>query len=129
VLAARYPDLKPALSAACTLLGCRVELPAQIEALSVETGELQSLSATTFSYSTLLRNQGTLVQAWPHLELTLTDADDKALVRRVFAPVDYLPKGVAAAKGFGPRSEQAVKLHFELNQVTASGYHIAIFYP
>jgi predicted Zn finger-like uncharacterized protein len=129
VLAARYPELKPALSAACELLGCRVELPAQIEALSVETGELQSLSATTFSYSTLLRNQGTLVQAWPHLELTLTDADDKALVRRVFAPGDYLPKGVAAAKGIAPRSEQPVKLYFELNQVTASGYHIAIFYP
>jgi hypothetical protein len=36
---------------------------------------------------------------------------------------------VAAARGFGPRSEQAVKLSFELNQVKASGYHIAIFYP
>jgi predicted Zn finger-like uncharacterized protein len=129
VLAARYPELKPALSATCSLFGCRVELPAQIEALSVETGELQSLSANTFTYSTLLRNPGTLVQAWPQLELTLTDADDKALVRRVFAPADYLPKSVAAAKGFGARSEQPVKLFFELNQIKASGYHVAIFYP
>ncbi len=129
VLAAHYPELKPVLSATCSLFGCRVELPAQIEALSVETGELQSLSANTFTYSTLLRNPGTLVQAWPQLELTLTDADDKALVRRVFAPADYLPKSVAAAKGFGARSEQPVKLFFELNQIKASGYHVAIFYP
>ncbi|MDB5755399.1 MAG: hypothetical protein JWR56_1827, partial [Massilia sp.] len=129
VLAARYPAVKPALVTACALFGCKVELPAQIDTLSVETGELQSLSANTFSYSTLLRNQGSLVQAWPHIELALTDANDKPVVRRVFAPAQYLPAGVPAAKGIGPRSEQPVKLFFELNQVKASGYHIAIFYP
>ena len=129
VLAARYPQARPLLAGACAVFGCKVELPAQIDALSVETGELQSLGANTFSFSTLLRNQGSLAQAWPHLELTLTDANDKPLVRRVFTPSQYLPQGVAAAKGFGARSEQPVKLFFELNAVKASGYHIAIFYP
>ncbi|MDB5906820.1 MAG: hypothetical protein JWP34_934 [Massilia sp.] len=129
VLAARYPAVKPALVAACAPFGCKVELPAQIDMLSVETGELQSLSANTFSYSTLVRNQGSLVQAWPHIELALTDANDKPVVRRVFAPAQYLPAGVPAAKGIGPRSEQPVKLFFELDQVKASGYHVAIFYP
>jgi hypothetical protein len=129
VLAARYPDLKPVLAATCAVFGCKVELPAQIDMLSVETGELQSLGANIFSYTTLLRNQGSLVQAWPHIELALTDANDKPVVRRVFAPAEYLPAGVAAAKGFAARSEQAVKLSFELNQLKASGYHIAIFYP
>ena len=117
------------LVATCAVFGCKVELPAQIDALSVETGELQTLGANTFSFTTLLRNQGTLAQAWPHIELTLTDANDKPLVRRVFAPAEYLPQGVAPAKGFGARSEQPVKLFFELNQIKASGYHIAIFYP
>ena len=129
VLAARYPQTKGLLAGACAVLGCKVELPAQIDALSVETGELQSLGANTFSFTTLLRNQASLVQAWPHLELTLTDANDKPLVRRVFTPPEYLPQGVAPAKGIAARSEQAVKLAFELNQVKASGYHIAIFYP
>ncbi|MDB5916636.1 MAG: hypothetical protein JWR40_870 [Massilia sp.] len=129
VLAARHPEVKGLLAGACAVLGCKVELPAQIDALSVETGELQSLGANTFSFTTLLRNQANLVQAWPHLELTLTDANDKPLVRRVFTPAEYLPQGVAPARGIAPRSEQAVKLAFELNQVKASGYHIAIFYP
>ncbi|MDB5936896.1 MAG: hypothetical protein JWQ01_4240 [Massilia sp.] len=129
VLAARFPETKPVLSATCAVFGCKVELPAQIDTLSVETGELQSLGANAFSYSTLLRNPGSLAQAWPHIELALTDANDKPLVRRVFTPGQYLPQGVAAAKGFGPRTEQPVKLFFELNQVKASGYHIAIFYP
>ncbi|WP_426189320.1 DUF3426 domain-containing protein [Massilia sp. DWR3-1-1] len=133
VLAARYPAARPLLGAVCTLLGCKVTLPAQIDALSVETGELQSLEATadggTFSFTTLLRNQGDLVQAWPHLELALTDASDKTLVRRVFAPADYLPAGSVAGKGFAARTEQPVKLYFQLNHIKASGYHLAIFYP
>ena len=129
VLAARHPQTRAPLALACAVIGCKVELPARIDALSVETGELQSLGANTFSFTTSLRNQASLVQAWPYLELALTDANDKPLVRRVFTPTDYLPQGVAPAKGIAPRSEQAVRLTFELNQVKASGYHIAIFYP
>lgn len=130
VLAARYPAARPALAGACAVIGCKIELPAQIDALAVETGELQALDANgTFSFTTLLRNQGELVQAWPHLELDLTDANDKPLVRRVFTPADYLPPGSAPAKGFAARSEQPVKLYFQLNQIKASGYHLAIFYP
>ena len=77
----------------------------------------------------MLRNTGSGTQAWPHLELTLDDSNDKAVLRRVIAPRDYLPASVEPGKGFAPRSEQAVKLYFELAQLKAAGYHIAIFYP
>ncbi|MEO7494942.1 MAG: DUF3426 domain-containing protein [Massilia sp.] len=129
VLAARSPALKPVLAALCAPFGCKVELPAQIEALSVEAGELQPAGNGTFQFTSLLRNQSDLSQAWPHLALELTDDNNKPLVRRVFAPADYLPAGSVAAKGFGARSEQPVRLHFELNQLKASGYNIAVFYP
>lgn len=128
-LTAQYPGLKPFMTASCKVLGCTVELPAQIENLAMETGELQSLSPTSFQLTTLLRNEGTLIQAWPHIELELTDGADKAVVRRVFTPAQYLPANVAVAKGFAGRSEQAVKVQFELKQVKASGFHIAVFYP
>ncbi|WP_370660174.1 DUF3426 domain-containing protein [Massilia glaciei] len=129
VLAARFPQLRPAIEASCTLLHCRIELPMQIDELSVETGELQTLNPTTLAYVTLLRNNGAIVQAWPHLELTLTDANDRPLLRRVLAPAEYLPAGAPAARGFAPASEQPVKLYFTLDQIKASGYRIAIFYP
>ena len=129
VLVARFPGLKPVVGAGCAVLRCKIELPAQIEALSIEKGELQSLAPATFEYATVLRNESGLTQAWPHIELELNDAFDKALVRRVFTPVQYLPPGVAPARGFAAGSEQAVKIHFELKQLTASGYRIAVFYP
>jgi hypothetical protein len=128
-LAARYPATKPALAAGCALLGCRVELPAQIDNLVIEQGELTTLGASTYSLVTLLRNQGGLVQAWPHIELVLTDDINTPLLRRVFTPAEYLPQGVAPAAGFGARAEQGVKLYFQLDQLKPSGYHIAVFYP
>jgi predicted Zn finger-like uncharacterized protein len=128
-LAAQMPQLKPLLVAACAQLGCEVELPADIEFISVEQGELQALGETTFSYSTLLRNQSRSAQVWPSIELVLNDNNDKPVLRRVFAPKEYLPPQTDLSKGFPAQSEQAVKLYFELAQLKASGYHIAIFYP
>jgi predicted Zn finger-like uncharacterized protein len=127
-LAARLPGTRPALNALCSLLRCRVELPARIDNLTIETGELQTLGPDTYVLATLLHNQGGAMQAWPAIELALTDATDQTLVRRVFAPADYVPKGAAAA-GFAAHGEQAVKLYFRLDQLKPSGYHIAIFYP
>lgn len=129
VLAARSPALKPALEAACALLGCRVALPAQVDNLAIETGELATLGPGTYSLHTLLRNQGNLVQAWPSIELELTDDDNKPVLRRVFAPAEYLPRGTAAEAGFAARSEQPVRLHFALSDVTPSDYHLLVFYP
>jgi predicted Zn finger-like uncharacterized protein len=131
-LAAAVPSLKPALVSACALAGCTVELPAQIDALSIEQGELQTLADNVFSFTTTLRNGARSAQAWPHIELILNDDAGKPVLRRVFAPREYLAAAVPPAdmaKGFAPRSEQSVKLYFELAQIKASGYHIAIFYP
>jgi len=128
-LAANYPQLKPVLAAMCQPLGCKIALPTQLDALSIEQGELATMAENTFSFSTVLRNQSKTAQAWPHIELTLNDNADKPVLRRVFAPREYLPTPGEAEKGFGPRSEQSIKLYFELKELKASGYHIAIFYP
>jgi hypothetical protein len=111
------------------VLRCRVGLPNQIENLSIETGELSTLGVDTYSLNTLLRNQGSLVQAWPSIQLELTDANDKPLLRRVFGPAEYLPRGVPAAAGFAARSEQPVRLNFALSGLKPSSYHMIVFYP
>lgn len=128
-LAARYPGMKPTLVSLCGLLGCRVELPARIDQLVIDTGELTTLGGNAYTFSTQLRNQGDSTQAWPSIELTLSDADDKPLVRRVFGPRDYLPAGPLLGAGFSAHAEQPVKLHFRVAEPAPSGYHIAVFYP
>ncbi|MCC2956712.1 DUF3426 domain-containing protein [Massilia sp. IC2-477] len=128
-LAARYPGLTPTLVSLCGVLGCRIELPAQIDQLVIDTGELTTLGGNAYTFSTQLRNQGEATQAWPSIELTLSDAEDKPLVRRVFGPRDYLPAGPLLAAGFAAHAEQPIKLHFRVEEPAPSGYHIAVFYP
>jgi len=129
VLSARYPALRPMLASSCALLGCRIELPARPDQLVIETGELITLGGNAYTLNTLLRNQGDMALAWPSIELTLNDADDKPLVRRVFGPRDYAGAAASSPAGFGARAEQPVKIHFRLEGLTPSGYHIAVFYP
>lgn len=128
-IAARYPEARPALAEACAHLGCQVGLPAEIESVAIEASELQTLSENTFVLTALLRNQASTAQAWPHIELTLNDANGGALVRRVFGPRDYLPPAQDFNQGFDPDSEQPIKLFFELAQLKASGYRVYLFYP
>ncbi len=130
-LAARLPDTKPALRTACQLIGCEVGSPMQIDTVAIESSELQAASADqkTFSLSVLLGNHSATVQAWPNIELTLNDTEDKPIARRIFTPRDYLPASQEINKGFAPKSEQAVKLYFALAQLKASGYRVYLFYP
>jgi hypothetical protein len=107
-----------------------VGLPTRIEAVTIESNELQSIAPerNLFSLNVLLRNHAATAQAWPNIELTLNDASDKPVARRVFGPRDYLPPA-ELSKGFGPNAEQSVKLIFELAQLKAAGYRVYLFYP
>jgi hypothetical protein len=130
-IAAWLPEMAPALVNACGIIGCRVDLPAQIDAVSIESNELQALPSNqnTFVLTTLLRNRSAIVQAWPNIELTLNDANEKAIVRRVFMPRDYLLSAQDVTKGFAANWEQPIKLFFEVSQLKASGYRVYLFYP
>jgi predicted Zn finger-like uncharacterized protein len=130
-IAARFPQTKPLLATACDHLGCHVGLPSEIDAVSIESNELQALAAgsDTFALSVLLRNHGSTDQTWPHIELTLNDNSEKPIVRRAFSPREYLGAEYDPRQGFRARSEQPVKLYFQLAQLKASGYRVYVFYP
>jgi predicted Zn finger-like uncharacterized protein len=130
-LAAWMPQSAPLLAQGCALLGCAVGLPAQIDAVSIESSELQALASSqdTFVLVTLLRNRSATPQTWPHIELTLNDPSERAIVRRVIGPREYLPSPQEIAKGLAANSEQPVKVFFELAQLKASGYRVYLFYP
>lgn len=130
-IATQLPQVKPALAQACLAIGCSLDVAAQIDAVSIESSELQTLTGGNgvFTFTTLLRNHGATAQAWPSIELTLNDANEKPLARRVFTPREYLPANQDLAQGFGPVSEQSVKLFFALSQLKPSGYRVYLFYP
>ena len=130
-IAARFPQTKPALQEACKFLRCRIETPAQIDMISIESNELQALvtDGNIFSLALQLQNKSGTLQSWPMLELILNDSKEQTVLRRVFTPAEYLANKNDLIKGFAPSTEQTVKLYFELSEVKAAGYHVSVFYP
>jgi len=130
-IAAAYPETRAGLEQACRILRCQISLPAQIDYITIESNELQTLSPEkkTFSLVMQLQNRSNTVQSWPMVELVLNDAKDKPVLQKAFAPKDYLSEPAEIAKGFPPSSEKNITLYFELPKLKASGYHVSAFYP
>lgn len=130
-VAAAYPETRAGLEQACRILRCQISLPAQIDYITIESNELQTLSPEkkTFSLVMQLQNRSNTVQSWPMVELVLNDAKDKPVLQKAFAPKDYLSEPAEIAKGFPPSSEKNITLYFELPKLKASGYHVSAFYP
>ena len=125
------PEARPLFAAACDALGCELALPRKIDLIGIETSELSPDKGKEgrLNLSATLRNRASYAQAWPHLEITLTDAQDRALLRRALAPVEYLPAGQSVAAGFPGQSEQGVQLTLDVGDTPAVGYRLYIFHP
>lgn len=130
-LAAHLPGLKPLLTQYCDLLGCSVELPRQADLMSIESSELESdrVQSNLVTLHALLHNRAPYAQAYPHLELTLTDTQDAAIARRVFQPSDYLKAGDEMQKGLASTRELALALHLDTSDLKPAGYRLFLFYP
>lgn len=127
-LAARVPGLKPALVDYCRILNCAVPLPQHTDLISIESSELVAdpANATQISLNALLRNRASYAQAFPDLELTLNDIDDKPLARRTFTPANYLPLAENEATGLPPNHEINIKLHLNTGSLKPSGYRLVL---
>ena len=116
--------MRPLLRGACHLLGCAIEPVRDPAALSIEASDLQAdpghrgllvLSAT-------IRNRAPYAIALPYLELTLTDASDQVVVRRAFAPADYVGRASDPAAGIPGNGENVVKLFLDASATAQAGY-------
>lgn len=126
-----FPEAKPYAARLCADLGCDLPLPRRAELVSIEASDLQAdtNNPNVMVLSATLKNRAVFEQQLPLLELTLTDAQDQPVVRRVLAPHDYLGKASAARAGFAANTEIPIKVFVEGSQVKATGYRLYLFYP
>jgi predicted Zn finger-like uncharacterized protein len=127
-LATRLPALKPALVGYCKLLDCSVPLPQQTELLSIESSGLEAdpTHEDQIILNALLRNRAHFAQAFPSLELTLNDAQDQPIARRVFRPADYLPPSENEKTGLLSNQEISLKLHLNTTSLKPVGYRLML---
>ena len=130
-LAVKLPGLKPLLVQLCAQLDCTVELPREAELLSIESSELEADAklVNVITLHALLHNRAGYAQAWPSLELTLTDTRDEAIARRTFHPADYLKDKNELERGIGHNREREIALRLDTTDLRPSGYRLLLFYP
>jgi len=103
MLAALEPRLLPVLQALCGPLRCEIRPPRHIEALVIDSSTFNRVAPDAYRLSFTLKNTGVAALEMPSLEVTLTDTQDQAVVRRVLAPAQF---GAKAAT-LGAQSELA----------------------
>ena len=126
-LAASMPVLRPALQALCQVLGCSIEPPRDIAMVVIAgTSFTEDGRSGRYRLGVSLRNQARTPVATPALELTLTDASDQPLARRVF-----LPQELSAPQALGPRAEWNGSFPLQVQELPQPvvGYRAQLFYP
>ncbi|MDP1659803.1 MAG: DUF3426 domain-containing protein [Methylotenera sp.] len=129
-IALYYPNLKPYLTLACEKIACSVDLPKEIEFIIIDDSDMQEDADYTglIHLSSTLINQANFSQAYPNIELTLTDINDKPKLRRTFEPKEYLPEHTDIANGLAGGAEVKVKLAITATGESVAGYRIAVHY-
>jgi len=127
-IAALRPDLKPVLDTLCQPLGCRVEPMRWIDALSIDSTTLARRGNGRYGLEVVVRNASAFELALPALELSLTDAREQLLLRRVILPADLgAPSGLVPARG---QLTLRLDVGVEAPQADAlAGYRTLLFYP
>lgn len=116
------------MAALYKVVDIQVPLPRITELVSIEASDLQAdASRGQLVLGATVKNRANFAQDWPALELTLTDARDGVLSRRVLFPADYLPAD--APPVLAMRGELAIKLWLSVGKLNAAGYRLYVFYP
>lgn len=137
-IATSLPATRPLFLTVCSLLGCSVDLPRKIEQLSIENSDLHPDPEHPGKSGRLglqinLRNRAAFAQTWPHIELTLTDLNERIVLRRMLAADDYLisqaPTAAQLAQGIAAKQDVNIELALDIGELTATGYRLYLFYP
>jgi predicted Zn finger-like uncharacterized protein len=130
-IAAHWPASKPVLTQLCRPLGCRVEPLRDLDAVSIEASELHADSAHKglLTLTATIRNRAPWPVAYPYLQLTLTDTQDRTVVRRALVPAEYAGRNIDESAGIPPNDEVLVRLFIDASATNQSGYRVLLLYP
>ena len=135
-LAAFEPKLMPALQTLCAVLTCAVGPTRQIEAIVIDSSSFNKLNDSVYRLTFSIKNTAPSTVAMPSLEVTLTDTQDQAVIRRVLAPAQF---GMASGL-LGANAEFSGVVAMQLTPPEApgdagsvsrliAGYRLLAFYP
>ncbi|NIJ77191.1 hypothetical protein FHT08_002274 [Xanthomonas campestris] len=111
---------RPLVSAACAVARCTLPAWREPAALTLLNRDVRPLPGVpgVLQIQASFRNEARWAQAWPWLQLSLSDADGRVIGTRVLAPQEYLGQPPAPQDTLAPG--QAVQVAFVVREPAAS---------
>lgn len=126
-LASQWPGLRPGLDALCAPIGCVVRPWRRIDSVVIDASAFSRLRSDIYRLTVGVRNVSAFAVAAPAVELTLTDLQDRAVIRKV---IDSTQLGWATE--FPAATEKSVSLTLAVDPppgTVIGGYRVVVFYP
>ncbi len=125
-LAAMEPRLRPALLALCESLACALAPQRQISDVVIDSSSFNKARGDSYVLAITMKSRATLPLEMPAVELTLTDAQDQPVLRRVLLPSEMsAPQELPA----GGEWNAAVSVLVTTGGARVAGYRLLAFYP
>jgi predicted Zn finger-like uncharacterized protein len=143
------PGIPSVITQACQLIpipvDCAIKLPRHIEDIRVSAAEvIETNTPDLYSLRFSLRNESNLPLAYPALNMTLSDARNRIVARKVVFPEEYLTglqgsnsaTATLSSQGLSKQGEQSFILPIKIESgdnssspIKVVGYLVEIFYP
>ncbi len=128
-IVATEPSAKRFLEPMCEVLGCQIEPLRQIEAIAIDSSSFTKVRSDVYRLSFALKNASQTQIATPAVELTLTDMQDQAVVRRVFTAAEFTRQVLVMEPGAELLAVVPVSVKHGTSHEKISGYRLLSFYP
>lgn len=130
-VSAELPELRPAFESLCQSLGCEVPLPTQRQLIRTEWSELSFVPQHEhlIQLDATLKNLAPYPQAFPLMEVSLKDGEDRVLIRKTLKPEQYLSADDLKLGRFNASSELKIVTRMEVRDAKALGYSLHFYYP
>lgn len=128
-IAATEPSAVRLLEPLCGVLACKISPLRQIESIVIDSSSFAKVRADVFRLNFTLKNTAQTAIATPALELTLTDMQDQAVVRRIFVPTDFGRQQTVMEPGAELIASIPIAVKANTGNAKVSGYRLLSFYP
>ncbi len=129
-IARQFPPIKPLLERACVPLKCTIDLSKNLDLITIGDSDMQEDDTyqSVIKFSSSLKNNANYPQAYPSLELTLTDNNDRAVIKKLITPTLYLASKEKIKHGLDPSETATIKLSFRVDDPSVASYRILLLY-
>ena len=128
-IAATLPALKPLVEAVCAASGCQIAAFRHIDAVVIDSSSFAKAGALSYKLQFTVKNVGTVAVATPALELSLTDTQDRTLVRRVVRAQEFDSRQGTLRPGTELTATLPIQVRLGAGSEKIAGYRLLAFYP